>query len=135
MKVLLADSDDLFLETLQSFLWDHGHEAEIAGDAMECMTVLREFTPDSVVLADELPGGGADGVIVQTREDSTLSQTAVILMSHKKPQEELESLASSVAIGRLQRPFGLSELLSQLDSIERTARSTKNGAALSLAPS
>jgi DNA-binding response OmpR family regulator len=133
MKVLLADGDDLFLETLQSFLWDRGHEAEIVGDATECMTVLREFTPVCLLLADEFPGGGADDVILRMREDSTLSQTAVILMSHKSQQPELEPSASVVFAGRLQRPFRLSELLSELESIERKLQSTKNSAPLSLA--
>ena len=80
MKVLIADGDELLLETLQSFLWDRGFEAEIAGNALECLTVLRAFEPDVLVLADELPWDG-EGAIVRMQNLSTLTRIPVILLA------------------------------------------------------
>jgi DNA-binding response OmpR family regulator len=138
MRVLIADSDNQLLETLQSFLWDRGHEAEIVGDAVECMTVLRPFAPDCLVLADNLPGGGAEGVMRQTWTDSMHCQTPVILLTSEQSPREFESLAPPQTVWRLcqqqrlRKPFGLGELLDQLDSIASALRTTKDRAALAV---
>ena len=50
MRILIADNDEPRLGIVQSYLWDHGHEAEIAVDGLECIAILREFVPDVLVL-------------------------------------------------------------------------------------
>jgi CheY-like chemotaxis protein len=123
VRILIADNDDFLLDTLQSFLWDRGHEAEIAADALECVTVLHEFVPDVLVLADELPWGGADGVMACMQDDPTLSRTAVVLLASNGAPES--SAASSRSV--LRKPFRLGELLFKLESLAETTRSNRGG--------
>jgi len=105
MRVLIADGDEGFLEILQCYLWDRGHEAETAGDGLECLTILEEFKPEIVLLERELlwtssllqPFGsrngvredlerypfwsGSQGVLTHMQSTPAFSETSVIMMA------------------------------------------------------
>jgi DNA-binding NtrC family response regulator len=66
---LLADPDEVLLEIVQSFLFDRGHEAEVASNGLECMSWLRQFVPDVLVLDQDLLWGGSDGVLARMIDD------------------------------------------------------------------
>lgn len=118
MRVLLADRDQFFLEIVQSFLWDRGHEAEIACDGIECWALLREFAPDIVVLGDGLLWGGCEGVLAKMRDDPLLSKLPVILTGDRQVREELVAL-STLPAACLVKPYRLGELLSHIDAASR----------------
>src|SRR5438128_10427648 len=88
MRILIADRDEAALEILQSFLWEHGYETEIAGDGLECVAILREFLPDVLVMDRDLLWGGSDGVIASMRKDPRLANMPVILMGNYNPFKE-----------------------------------------------
>ncbi|MBI3468422.1 MAG: hypothetical protein HY000_35925 [Planctomycetes bacterium] len=115
MRVLIADSDEFFLELLQSYLWGHGHEAEIALDGLECITVLRDFVPDVVLLERELRWGGSDGVMAWMWDDPTRSEIPVILIADKNSREDFDLPANQRVVGWLQRPFRFRDLLASVD--------------------
>ena len=50
MRVLIADSDEAFLEVAQRYLSHRGHEAETASNGLECVASLLRDMPDVVVL-------------------------------------------------------------------------------------
>jgi DNA-binding response OmpR family regulator len=54
MRVLIADSDNQLLETLQSFLWDRGHEAEGIMRRIREDSKLSQ-TPVILLTSDQLP--------------------------------------------------------------------------------
>lgn len=115
MRVLIADGSVPFAETLQSYLWDRGHEAELAVDGLECTEVLRYFVPDVVVLEHELLWGGSDGVMAFMQGDEELADVPVILIGNKpRPHQRHDSNRPPV-VAWLQKPFGLGELMCQID--------------------
>lgn len=126
MRVLLADGDVDQLECLQSWLWDCGHEAEIAADGMECCATLPEFLPDVVVLERDLLWGGGAGVRDLMREDPALAGIPVILVADGGfAPEDYESLSDPPIAGWLQKPFRPSDLLSQLATVRRGSPSVR----------
>ena len=50
MRVLIADGDREFLELERRFLSQCGYDVLIASDGLDCVSVLRDFSPDVVVL-------------------------------------------------------------------------------------
>jgi DNA-binding response OmpR family regulator len=118
MRVLLADTDDIFLEIVQSFLWDRGHEAEIATDGLECISILREFVPDALVIDRDLVWGGPDGVLDLMAEDRLLSNIPVILTADGRIDDELLA-RSGLPIACLTKPYRLGELLAHLNEAGR----------------
>lgn len=120
MRVLVAGSAEPRMEILQSFLWDHGHEAELAGNGLECLTVLRAFSPEVLILDHDLLWGGGDGVLAHMGEDPELSRVPVILIA----DDDLSHRVGAHVVAWLKKPFRLSDLLARIDSIGRSATSS-----------
>lgn len=120
MRVLIADADEALLEILQSFLWDRGHEVEVAGNGLECLTMLREFSPDALVLDRDLLWGGGEGVLAHMCEDLGLAGVPVILVT----DEDMAHRADGHVVSWLRKPYRLSDLLAQIDSISRSTGSS-----------
>jgi DNA-binding response OmpR family regulator len=121
MRILIADNDEPRLGIMQSYLWDHGHEAEIAADGLECIAILQEFVPDALVLDQELLWGGCDGVMAQVGDDPLLCQIPVILVVDER--EKFYSSAHPRVVAWLKKPFRLSDLLGHITSLSRMASS------------
>ena len=114
MRVLLADADEAFLEVVQRFLWDRGHDAEIAGSGLECAAIWREFRPDVLVLdADLLPEYGA-GFLSGMDRDMPLAAASVILTSDGEIPQELVAIAGLPA-ACLRKPYRLAALLQHIN--------------------
>jgi CheY-like chemotaxis protein len=65
--VLLATDDDRLRSAGHDHLTAQGYVVATAGGGVECVAILREFTPDVVVLDADLLWGGADGVLENLR--------------------------------------------------------------------
>jgi DNA-binding response OmpR family regulator len=117
MRVLLADADEVHLEIVQSFLWDRGHEAEIATDALECLSILREFLPDVLVLDRDLLWGGSEGVLAAMHNDPLLPEISVVLTTDGELEEPLIGLAR-LPLACLAKPYRLGDLLWRINTAQ-----------------
>jgi DNA-binding response OmpR family regulator len=116
MRILIGDGDKTFLELVQRFLLQRGHDARVASDGLECAEVLCEFAPDVVVLDCGLLWGGIQGVIALMRESPELSQIPAILIADEDPRNQFDNTMNSIHFKWLQKPFRLSELLNRIES-------------------
>jgi DNA-binding response OmpR family regulator len=115
----LAEDDEEFVEILQSFLLERGYECQIVNDGLECVTMLRRFEPDILVLDNDLLWGGAEGVLARMRSDPHLCRAAVIFMSGEITQALARALTGPPIVAHLKKPFALRELLSAIDTAQR----------------
>ena len=122
MRVVLADTDEVFLEIVQSFLWDRGYDAEIATSGLECVSILREFGPDALVIDRDLLWGGTDAVLELMAESEHLNRVTIILTADGSLDDEL-LVNSSLPGAYLAKPYRLSELLAQLNEVKRSKAS------------
>jgi DNA-binding response OmpR family regulator len=112
MRVLIADADPALLEILQSFLRGRGHEVEMAGDGLECLSTLRRFAPDVLVLDRDLLWGGGDGVMAHMREDPSLADVPVIVLA----DQDISDKPGGLRAGWLRKPYRFSDLLGRIKS-------------------
>lgn len=119
MRVLIAHRDVTILEALQSYLWDCGHEAEIAMDGIECSVILNEYVPDVVVVADDLLWGGYEGVMAKMSENPSLSAIPVIQVGNRVREANQGALWGPPVVGWLPQHFRIGQLINQLSSIRR----------------
>lgn len=63
MRVLIADSNQLFSEVYQQYLRKYGFLVFTANDAWTCIAKLRELHPDTLVLDPNLPCGGHNEIL------------------------------------------------------------------------
>lgn len=112
MRIVVADQDLPFLELLQSFLWDREHEAELATDALECLTLLREFRPHVLVLGNHLLWGGSDGILETMQQDEELLAIPVLLLLDSRTETPLRR--HPLVVSTACRPFRLDDLTKQI---------------------
>lgn len=83
--VLLAEADRELRETYFAFLSRNGFRVESAGDGLECLAKLRQFTPDVLILDLEMPWGGGSGVLGFLQEEPRYLPKRIVLTSTITP--------------------------------------------------
>jgi DNA-binding response OmpR family regulator len=63
IRVLLAEPDHALVTSYQARLSKEGFEVQIVNNGLDCLNALHTFEPDVLVLEQELPWGGGDGVL------------------------------------------------------------------------
>jgi DNA-binding response OmpR family regulator len=113
MRILIADADRNFLESFQSYMWDCGHDAELATSGLECSAILYRFIPDVLIIERDLLWGGCDGILAKMRDSADLSRIPVIILE-SDPDETGADLASPNIVARMEKPYHMRETLEQI---------------------
>lgn len=108
-RVLLADADANLVGLYQRFLLGRGFRARVVHNALDCVSQLREETPDVLVLDPLLPWGGGDGVLALMREDQTVPKVPTLVHSWNPATSHLADEAFPV-VRRTTRLLGLSQM-------------------------
>jgi CheY-like chemotaxis protein len=77
-RVMLAMANKPLLSAYCKLLACDGFEVTTATDGLWCMSLLRSFTPDVLVIDPALPWGGGDGVVAWMGEDRALARVPVL---------------------------------------------------------
>jgi DNA-binding NarL/FixJ family response regulator len=122
VSVVLADDDVLFREGLASLLDRSGFEiAGQAADANQLLEVVREKSPDLVIVDIRMPPGHAtDGLDAAQTIRRESPQTAILLLSaHVEVEHAMELLASGERVGYLlkSRVTHVGDFISSLERI------------------
>ncbi len=90
-KTILIVEDDKFLrELIAKKLSSEGYKVSEAIDGEEGVKKIKEEKPDLILLDLILPGVDGFEVLSQTKEDSTLSQIPVIILSNLGQKDDVE---------------------------------------------
>src|SRR5262249_53285618 len=119
VKILVADGSIAFLDDVQSFLWDEGHDAAIAADGLECVALLDEFRPDLLVLDHELLWGGSEGVLARLDDGAKCRGLPVVLLWRERAGRDLQTSVNARIVAHLYKPLQLAELRA---AVERHGR-------------
>lgn len=116
MRLLFADTDQLFLELLQRYFCRCGHVTEVATDRLDCMAALLDFQPDLLVLDHALSGDLEVAVSGQIEADPLLACLPVVLIGDSLDEFHLQGPSPLVAYFR--KPFKLHDLLAAIESVQ-----------------
>jgi CheY-like chemotaxis protein len=89
VTLLIADADALWRDRFRDFFSQYGFTVETAADGLECLTKLRVFEPDVLIVELDMPWGGGDGVIARLNEDVRLTKAPAVLAVGSAPPETL----------------------------------------------
>ena len=128
MRALIVDRDVEFLEILETFFRNRGHEAQFATNGVECLEVLRDFNPDVIMVSYGLQWGGVDGILAVLREDPLLQNIPVIEVLG--PFQQVESPEARGSWACLQRPFRLADMLATMNTVVQEAEHRHAAAAM-----
>lgn len=120
LNVLIAEAEEELTEAICTQLLVQECDVRIARSGVECLELVRRFSPQVLVLAEELLWGGGCGVLACLRESTLGYRLSVILTATPLNEHRLSPAAPVVAC--LLKPF---PLVSLLRSIEQAARSSQ----------
>ena len=114
-SLLIAFGDKHLAYRVQTFLEHQSYVVETALDGLDCLDKLRRYTPDILVVEQELPWGGGDGVLARMREQTDVPIVPVVLITAAGSEGPmpLPSLVSRC----LRKPFALPMLLHSIRTI------------------
>lgn len=109
LNILIADGDNRLCHLYSNFLEREGYSVEVASGGVDCLAKLRQSRPAGLVLALELPWGGAAGVFACLRGER-LPAPGVVLTTGGASEESLRDLLAPPVAYALQKPFPVSAL-------------------------
>ena len=117
-RVLVVDDDPAIVAMLVERLERDGRfEVQTASTGFEAGMRTREFRPDVIVLDYMLPDINGNAVVRIIREDPTLSDVRIIIVSGVVNREDVEELLRCGADGFLQKPFSIDELVKRITEL------------------
>lgn len=114
---LLAEADRELRDAYVWVLSRHGFQMDTAEDGLACLTKLRRYMPELLILDMELAWGGGDGVLEILRDEPCLLPPQVLLTSAVVSTRVLEGMAWCPAVQALSKPFRLSELQTRVATV------------------
>jgi DNA-binding response OmpR family regulator len=113
--VLVVDDEADIREAVAELLVEEGYEVVGAGDGAEALRKAREFHPSVVLLDLMMPGMNGWEFCAQRKGDPDLERIPVIVLSALGRVQGLD------AVGYLQKPFELDDLLTAVKTHARPA--------------
>lgn len=113
-SVLLVDDDPLIRRSLKRALVRDEFTVHEAGGGVEAGMLLAKITPDFVVLDLSMPGVDGFEVIQLIKNESTLRQCKIIVLSGL-PDSELRRAVAMGAACALAKPCQPSELIAKIN--------------------
>jgi DNA-binding response OmpR family regulator len=124
-KIMVVDDDENICELLRLYLEKEGYEVYIVNDGLKAIDMIKQVTPELVVLDIMLPG--ADGWQV-CREIRKFTNVPVIFLSAKGETFDKVLGLELGADDYVEKPFETKELLARIKAVLRRVRtkSTEN---------
>ncbi|RJQ66512.1 MAG: response regulator [Desulfobacteraceae bacterium] len=126
-KILLVDDEREFVQTLSERLLMRDMGSAVAYDGESALEVVREDTPDVMILDLKMPG--IDGIEVLRRVKATQPEIEVIILTGHGSESDRLMCMQLGAFAYLQKPVDVEELSATIKSANEKIRQ-KNAARL-----
>ena len=111
LKILLADSDRLFLEFAKTFLRKTGVEVLSCLNGEELLGIMRERTPDLIFLSTTMPIKNGLECFQSIKQDNVLNSTIIVMTSISGKEEELDKYRNAGVDELLVKPISRHTLM------------------------
>ena len=103
--ILIVDDEEIIRNILEKLIRALGFEALSADSSSDALTIIKQHQPDLILLDIMMPGSNSMEVIQEVREDQSLNQTAIVMISGT---DDLNAIAAFIKAGAddfLLKPF------------------------------
>ncbi|QPH40885.1 response regulator transcription factor [Pedobacter endophyticus] len=114
-KLLICDDDINIIEMLEIVLDDTPIEIITETDSKKVFDLIKERTPNLVLLDLWMPVVSGDQVLRQIRESEQIGDLPVLIMS--AAQDGKEVAMRSGADGYIAKPFDIDELIAKVEEL------------------
>lgn len=121
-KVVVADDDQILLDTLTYILKDKGYEVVPVPGGQGLLPRLEEERPDLLMLDIMMPGVDGLQLLQQVKRDSRWRYLPVLMISSMQPEDGTVQSLGLGASDFIAKPFRVKELLARVEAHVRTGR-------------
>ena len=115
-SLLVANADNAMSGLYHHYFSSVGYRVETVSDGLACLNRIRQGLPDMLLLDQQLPWGGGEGVLACLREESALARIPVILFADVLPIQVLSRLLVPPVIRCLEKRCSVTTLRYCVDS-------------------
>ena len=110
-QVLLADDDQIIRDLVSFKLTRAGYDVQAVGDGAEALTSILQNPPDVAILDVMIPSHCGFDVLRRIRLNPATSELAVILLTAKSHDSDVDIGFAAGARDYIRKPFSPGELL------------------------
>ncbi len=122
-KILIIEDDPVFQQTLQEFLRADGFEVASAVDGEEGIELVREKSPDLVLLDIILPKKNGYEVIAELKKEPTTKNIPIVLLTNLGGTQDVEkALELGATTYLVKSDYKLEEVAGKIKAILGTAK-------------
>ena len=131
MRILVVDDEPSVRDAVERALKLDGHEVQLAENGESALRLVRDDTPDALVLDVLMPR--VDGIQVCKRIRGSGDRTPILMLTARDSIGDRVSGLDAGADDYLVKPFALDELLARVRALLRRARPEDESAVLRFA--
>ena len=117
VRVLVADDDRDIRELVVFKLTQAGYDVQAVADGAAALAAIQDNPPDLAVLDVMMPGLSGIDVLRKVRQDPTIASTAVILLTAKSRDSDVDTGFATGADDYIIKPFSPRELLHRVNVV------------------
>lgn len=121
-KILVADDDELLLRYLSIHLKASKYQVLEASGGNEAIEILKQDTPDILLIDSMMPQGSGTSVVEFIRNDYILKDLPVIMLTSRKSGNDKISAFEAGVDDYVEKPFHFGELKSRLARFVKRGR-------------
>ncbi|QRX82851.1 response regulator [Glaciimonas sp. PAMC28666] len=114
--ILVIEDDHVYSELLQCVLRANGFQVMAAGDGVQALSILRNFTPSLILLDIVMPSIDGISVLMQIKNCDLLSTIPVIVHTGMTVPEVFDDTNKYNASGMLHKPIDQATLLRKINA-------------------
>ncbi len=116
MKIIIAEDDVLSRRLLETHLQRWGHEVDAYADGAEALAAIRQAGTAAIAILDwMMPGLDGPEICRRVREDQSISQPYLVLLTSKEGSQSTVEGLKSGADDYVTKPFDAAVLHARVD--------------------
>ncbi|MCU0338489.1 MAG: response regulator [Spirosomaceae bacterium] len=116
-KILIVDDEPNILMSLEFLMKKEGYKVFIARDGEEALEIIKEHTPDLILLDIMMPKVDGYQVCSYVKLQSEYEHTKVVFMSAKSKEADLQKGYDLGADLYISKPFSTRDLMGKINAL------------------
>lgn len=116
-EILVADDDETFGKSLETFLEAMGHSVSCLPDAQGVLVALEKRRYDLLVLDLQMPGGGAPAVVRRLSARPPKDRPKILVVSGMPLERQREWIPAEMRARFLKKPVKFPEVKESIEAL------------------
>ena len=116
-RVLLIEDEPHIVEAISFLLTREGISVSTHSNGMDAAETVARLTPDLVILDVMLPGKSGFDILEEIRNDSTVGNTPVLMLTAKGQSRDRAAAQAAGASMFMTKPFSNKEIVANVKSL------------------